>query len=732
MKGKKKKERAFFWTHGLKPILTLLKHDFKTILKNRAALIIVIGLCVLPSLYAWINIYACWDPYGNTGNLPVAIVNNDEGAVFEDKIINVGDRIVDEMKENTSINWYFVDDWQANYGLTNGQYYAMIEIPSNFSQRLTSLKTATPQKPMIVYKANEKLNAIAAKITNVAKEKLINNVKSNFVKTVNEQVIETFNVEAEKPDAKEFDLNEVKERLTQLDVDLEALITHLNRENENELAFQSHLIGTNAQMQVFADQLDHMNSIIQATIELNRSQNSIISDSINEIYKNIESVRGLSKDNKALLEELSQINANGLDVDLLGNLFALADICDEISKQLDDDITKLEQLKQSEDNGLLSLMKSSLVYVQNLTDEEKNLLIQLTASINDKSNETLIQSQLDDLEKLNDEISSRLETVLDFSIQTVVPSFQTLSWNLDEGLKDTSQVLETFKILVPQYAVVTDFLVGAGDLSNQQREQMIESLESMEIEVHNALDKVSRLDGARISRLIELLKDNPSEITDFMASPLNVEVKELYEVKSFGVAIAPFYSVLAIWVGVLLMSSLISVESKGLKNVKIGHIHFGKMLLYLIISLIQSGIIVLGDIYILGIVPKDMGLMFAFAMMTSLTFVVIIYTLASVLGNIGKAVAIVIMIFQIAGSGGIYPIETNPEIFGRLMPIWPFTYAISGFRESILGPVGGNVSADMYALLKIIAVMLPFGLLRGPFQKLIHYFEHKFEEADLK
>ncbi len=97
-----------------------------------AALIIILGLCLLPSLYAWINIYASWDPYANTGNLPVAIVNNDNGAVFDGKVINVGENIIDEMKENTSINWHFVDQWQGNYGLNDGRYYAMIEIPSNF------------------------------------------------------------------------------------------------------------------------------------------------------------------------------------------------------------------------------------------------------------------------------------------------------------------------------------------------------------------------------------------------------------------------------------------------------------------------------------------------------------------------------------------------------------------------------------------------------------------------
>ena len=141
--------RNFFY-HGVRPVFLVWIHDLRAIRNNIAALIIVTGLCLLPSLYAWINIYACWDPYANTGNLPVAIVNQDEGAVIGGKIVNVGDSIVEEMKTNKSMNWDFVDEWQGNYGLNEGKYYAMIEIPENFSERLTSLSTATPQKPVIV------------------------------------------------------------------------------------------------------------------------------------------------------------------------------------------------------------------------------------------------------------------------------------------------------------------------------------------------------------------------------------------------------------------------------------------------------------------------------------------------------------------------------------------------------------------------------------------------------
>lgn len=179
--------------NGMKKIFKIFRNDLKSIVKNPVALFIVTGLCILPSLYAWINIKACWDPYANTGNLPVAVVNNDEGAMFNEKSINVGNEVVDSLKKNKKIGWIFEDEWQANNGLNEGKYYAIIEIPANFSKGLISLASTNPQKPNIIYKANEKANAIATKITNAAKESLTREIKANFVDTVNEKAFEKLN-----------------------------------------------------------------------------------------------------------------------------------------------------------------------------------------------------------------------------------------------------------------------------------------------------------------------------------------------------------------------------------------------------------------------------------------------------------------------------------------------------------------------------------------------------------
>ena len=151
----------------MKNAFRIFKNDIKNIFKNYAALIVVIALCILPSLYAWFNIKASWDPYAESGisNIKIGVVNKDLGATLNNKEINLGDRVVKELKGNTQMGWQFVSEEESIKNVKEGKYYAMITIPENFSKSLTSVLTKDVQKGEIIYTVNEKINAIAPKIT---------------------------------------------------------------------------------------------------------------------------------------------------------------------------------------------------------------------------------------------------------------------------------------------------------------------------------------------------------------------------------------------------------------------------------------------------------------------------------------------------------------------------------------------------------------------------------------
>jgi putative membrane protein len=252
--------------------------------------------------------------------------------------------------------------------------------------------------------------------------------------------------------------------------------------------------------------------------------------------------------------------------------------------------------------------------------------------------------------------------------------------------------------------------------------------------VETLLEKMDGISSEKVENLIEIIKNNPTGVTDFLASPLEVKEQDVYEGGTFGVGLTPFYTVLAIWVGSLLLCAMLSVECEAyVFGIKLNIIqkHYGKMILFLSLSLIQALIITVGDVYIVGVKPENFMLMIQFSLLASVTFTVMIFTLVSIFGNVGKAIAVVIMVFQIAGSGGIYPIQTNPEIFGKMLALWPFTYAMNGIREAIAGPVWSSVAYNAMALVCFIVTFLLLAILKKPFHRMNMFFEHKFKEADL-
>ena len=168
----------------------IFKRDIKRLIVNPVALVVTLGVCVIPSLYAWYNIVANWDPYGNTQGIKIAIANNDQGTQ-NDLVgeLNAGDKVVDQLKENDRLGWTFVDSAaDAKEGVESGEYYAAIVIPKNFSDNLVSMLDGNYRQPKLTYYVNEKKSAIAPKVTDTGANTIEEQINSEFVSTVGETV----------------------------------------------------------------------------------------------------------------------------------------------------------------------------------------------------------------------------------------------------------------------------------------------------------------------------------------------------------------------------------------------------------------------------------------------------------------------------------------------------------------------------------------------------------------
>ncbi|AET68213.1 YhgE/Pip-like protein [Desulfosporosinus orientis DSM 765] len=720
----------------MKKVLGVFLQDLKSISKSKAAILIVIGLCILPSLYAWINIKASWNPYANTGNLPIAVANNDEGVAYNGQEINVGNQIVEELKKNRDIAWIFTDSWQGNYGLNEGKYYALIEIPNDFSRKIVTLTTENPIKPDIVYRVNEKLNAIASKITNAATLELADKVKRNFVAAVTKEVLKTLNPVGGTLQTDKAKILQLRDTVTQASNNIEDIKGFIAKANSNAESLQSYLNSVKNTLPKLNEQINSLQNVAEA----NKSLILATKQSINTIESNINNdliqLQTINQQSQTLLSTLKSMSAASSTSDLVSIINQISAPLSSAANLIDADIKSLELLNQSYPNKAFTQLISLLDDLKRLITAEETKVNGLKTLLDNGASRESIASAIDQISALNNQVSDNLSRIFNnfYSVSTNV--LNNLANNLTGSMDNSDAILEATRIIIPQLNALANYGIASSELSVKEANDLSNKLSALQNELNDLSVKMQNLNQENLDQIIDLMKMNPGMVSDFLSSPINVKEIDIYNMGIFGVGLTPFYTVLAIWVGGLLLSSLLSVEHTALEDagnqkLTIMQAHYGKMLLFLAISIIQALIVTLGDKYILGVNPANMPLMMGFAILSAICFTTIIFTLVSIFGNVGKAMVVVIMVFQIAGSGGIYPIQTNPRIFGILQPLWPFTYAIGGFREAIAGPIWSSVIRYSIALLLFICVFLFLAILKKPFHKVTAYMEHKFRESGL-
>ena len=717
------------------PVFLLFAHDVRTIFKNRATVFIIVGLCLLPSLYAWINIYACWDPYANTGNLPVAIVNRDQGTVFNGKVVNVGDGVIDALKENKNIGWAFVDEWQGNYGLNEGKYYALIEIPENFSERLTTLETATPQKPVITYRVNEKLNSIATKITDAAKNKLVDNIKTNFVKSVTQEALDTLNLQLKNSDLSVSSIGQVQDTLVQLNDDIGKLQKYISDANTDSQSFQKYVSDCSAELPLVNDEINSLQNIIEADKSLARATQKMISSVSGDLNTDVQQLTVLDSYNQQLISLLKAANNNQLQPDTIEVMKHCASLCASAHALLTTDAQNVRAINNDYNLSALSMTADTLDYMDKLVVSEQTALNAQIPLLQADTSAKSVNTALTALSGLSTEITGEIITLSNSVNTNAVPTLNNLITDFELELDDVGTIAEVSRALVPQLSALAVFSSASGRLSVAQANELSGNLTDIQDSLNTLIGKIKKVSDEDLSYVADLIQNHPDEIADFISSPIKVKEVDIYNTTTFGEGLTPFYTVLAIWIGALLCCALLAVNCRtdivGGYELGLVQKHFGKLVLFLCISLIQSTIITLGDVFVLGVHPVDFPLMLGCSVLTSVTFTILIFTLVSLFGNVGKAIAVIMMVFQIAGAGGIYPIQTNPKIFGLLEPLWPFSYAINLFREAIAGPVQSAVVYNMRAMFVFMFVFLIAAVLKKRLHVWNEFFESVYEQAQI-
>ncbi|MCQ6285681.1 YhgE/Pip domain-containing protein [Bacillus cereus] len=918
----------------MKQIWRIYKTDLRNVAKHWAAIVIVLGLMILPSLYAWFNIKASWDPYGNTKEVPIAVSNQDAGSNLRGKDINIGKEIVDSLKKNKNLGWKFVDEKQAIYGVERGDYYASITIPKDFSEKIATVLDENPKKPELDYYVNEKVNAIAPKITAKGASGITEEISKNFVKTANGEIFKIFNdlgidletnlpsiekvkdlvfkLEAQFPEMNtlmdkalddatraedvvkvaqkelpvvESVMNDGQEALGNLDkffanndetlknapgtmrnnltvakdvmdkanaftnflmnpgIDLSGMkglpefparpdLSKMNDEGYKNIArninqtvnnvlnsaragtaygksvvnglqngqfdpekakqdlnavsenlqgrtdsiaylinvftelqksattdfgqsfFQGrvdrltklksgmenankgikdivNVIGTGQEVKkdvtdVANQKLDAANGLIdQAEKDYNETFVADYKKAVstvdqakvdaNEAYDSVKNEYEKAKNNlEGVIADVNNRGVNGLDStkvalnDLNGQLQATNNLIGDAIPVLESANKVLADVNSGKNlnGGIAKLNK-----IQNSVQKGIDATNKATTLINNGQKPT--KEVVESINEATKNASAQLGDFLATYDSEIVPNFNTAIERTKRMSKNTSQILkEADKKLPDVKKLLEDSSKGLVDGKKKLADIKAE-MPATEKKIKDLANKIRDFESEEdIKDIIRLLKNDVEKQSDYFANPVNLKENKLFAMPNYGSAMSPFYTVLALWVGALLMVSLLTVEvhEEG-ANYKSHEIYFGRLLTFLTIGLSQAFIVSMGDIFLLGTYVVDKFWFVLFSLFIGGVFVCIVYSLVSIFGNVGKSMAIILLVLQVAGSGGTFPIQMTPAFFQAIYPFLPFTYAISAIRETVGGMLWDIVTRDLLVLSAFVVVMIVAALL---------------------
>lgn len=694
----------------MKNIIEIFQDDIREIFRKVRTWIVIIGLILLPSMYAWPNILSAWDPYGHTNNIKVAVVTEDNGAEVEGQKVNLGENLIDGLKNNKNLDWQFVSNKQeAEEGVRIGDYYASIVIPKNFSEDLTSVSRGFPKKATIEYTVNEKINAISPKITNSGASAIANNISKSFVEIANGVIFEKLHEAGIKFEQNLPSIEKAKEEIFKL--------------NDNFTNYEnvlSELIGKTEQGQKI------LNTIQQTLPDIDRfATNSImLADkadiTINNIQSFNEKLLPLISNHLKVVEDVSK-EAN----DIAQKIQNKPDNSEEIKEKM-----KLLNTRLEAGEKRLSVVKNILEYFNELSGENifQEQLNKISTLENDLTKVREINNKIYNNIDNYDEIADSLKN--DFA--DVTKRINEISTNMDNRLNDEispliSQALDKADISINE---ISKIIIGAQN-ELPEVEAKISSTEvkiqrahakllAIQKELPEAKEKIKKLTeeikkaeaGTNTNMLFNLLKVDYKQQAEFFANPVQLSENRLYHIKNYGSAMTPFYTVLSIWVGALLMSSLLTTKVEDEEGkYKPYEKYFGRWILFLVISLLQTLVITLGDMYILGTQAVSPYRFVFYGLLIASLFSSIIYTIVHLLGNVGKAICIILLVLQLGSSGGTFPIQMTSSFFQALYPKVPFTYSIGLLREAVGGVYIPAAQRDMKILLIGIVITLVSGTI---------------------
>ena len=702
----------------MKNIWRVYLSDLRRLTTNVVALSIVMGLCIIPSLYAWFNIMSNWDPYGEaaTSLMKISVYSEDEGIDLNGIKLVIGDMVTESLETNNTIDWTFADNKDEALDLIqSGECYAGIIIPKDFTENMLSIMSGNIVNPRIVYYENSKKNAIATKITGKVKTTVQNEINTKLISTLTE-VFANAGDYLSGSDIEGSDLiSGVRSKLNQVSSTLDNYIYMMNTfalltESASDSIDTTKLLFPNIDSMASSgsDSLGNLKDSVDISNDIVSSALSLMSTSLDTISGKLDDLSDAVNDlgsNVHIVTVTKEFSSDDLGTNVLDTIQRLLE---SKSPEISDAKSQFEKLKSDLDklNGDAQLSDSEIADIK-------------SAIISD------IGKCKDHIKEVKDLVNGELSSALTESLTDMQSSLTQAQAILADVPGTFSEISST---LTEYQSILKD-----GKTNVQVTAKYLSDIKDDISSLIQELDKLTS--NPDFQEMMSAIKENPQMIVDFISSPVQMNTVEIYAISNYGSAMAPFYTVLALWVGALILVALIHVKVKDgedLEGVKPYQKFFGRYISFFVIGQVQTIITVFGDLFYVGIQCKHPIAFTLAAMMTSFVFTFLIYSLTAAFGNIGEAIAVVIMVIQVAGAGGTFPVEVLPSVYQYLYKFMPFSYCMNALRECVAGMYQHTYGRCLATLLIYVGISVIIGLLLAkPCAKLLDKLEHSKEKSGL-
>ena len=688
----------------MRNIWNLFKSDLHQLSCNIITILTVIGLVALPSIFSWYNIMACWDVFGNTGNLTVAVANSDEGYTSDlaPLEVNVGDKVVAALRENDQLNWVFTNEEDAIDGVSAGRYYAAVVIPPTFSRDMMSFYSDNVEHAQITYYSNQKKSAIAPKVTDQGADQVSNKVNTAFAQTLSEIAIGMSTALADYADQAD-----VSGRLS---------------------ALARHIAEAGNQLDDSAAALSSYSSILASSQSLITTASDLLQHVKASSDEALDSVQGAKSAAQSAVDAMETALAT-----LRESLDASSSKRDKLSEELDSSFEQASMKSEEAEAKLRAAATAATERGLSRTAERLTAAADTVHAANDEAQSARadakqrVDQARNDIAAARESINANLSPKIDTVTEIIASARSSLA-------QATDTITATSETIADASALLSSKLGDAkGSIDDASRElsEGASKLKSVASQLTQALNSD---DMATVRNVIG---NDPDALAAAIAAPVKMERIAIYPVDNFGSAMSPLYTSLALWIGALLIMVTLKMRPSEQRQREIGNptsrqIFMGRFLVVALISLMQSTVLSVGNLLFLEIQAVNPLLYLICFWVAGLVFAFIIYTMVALFANLGKALGVVLLIVQVGGGGGSFPMQLLPEFFQTMSPFLPIAHAVRAMRAAMFGVYANDFWIEIGTLLLFTVPFAILGLaLNKPLSKVVPKFIEHVEASKL-